>query len=180
MRTLATDRLQLEPQLAAHADEMFVVLSDPAIYEFENHPPPSAAWLRARYAGLESRRSADGRDQWLNWVLRLHTGELIGYFQASIFAGGAASIAYELSSTWWGKGLAHEAADCVMAELAGHYRVHRLSAVLKAGNHRSRRLLERLGMRIASAQTRTEANIAAGELRMVRDACSPSSSSYQP
>jgi hypothetical protein len=86
MRTLATDRLHLEPQLAAHADEMFVVLSDPAIYEFENQPPPPAGWLRARYARLESRRSADGRDQWLNWVLRLHTGELIGYVQASIFA----------------------------------------------------------------------------------------------
>ena len=81
MRNLATDRLHLEPQLAAHADEMFVVLSDPATYEIENRPPPSAAWLRARCARLESRRSADGRAQWLNWVLRQHTSELIGYVQ---------------------------------------------------------------------------------------------------
>lgn len=169
MRTLTTDRLHLEPQLAAHAGEMFVVLSDPAIYEFENQPPPSEAWLRARYARLESRRSADGRDQWLNWVLRLHTGELIGYVQASIFADGAASIAYELSSSYWGRGLAHEAANCIIAELAGHYRVQSLSAVLKASNHRSRRLLERLGMRIASSQTQTQANIGADELLMVRD-----------
>ena len=39
-----------QPQyyLAAHADEMFVVLSDPAIYEFENAPPASADALRER------------------------------------------------------------------------------------------------------------------------------------
>lgn len=40
----------LEPQVAAHASEMFDVLSDPAIYEFENEPPPSEAWLVERYA----------------------------------------------------------------------------------------------------------------------------------
>ena len=55
MRTLAAPPFVLEPQLAAHAQEMFTVLSDPAIYEFENAPPIDEEWLRKRFARLESR-----------------------------------------------------------------------------------------------------------------------------
>lgn len=33
---------------------MFSVLSDPAIYEFENKPPTSEKWLAHRYERLES------------------------------------------------------------------------------------------------------------------------------
>jgi hypothetical protein len=76
MRVINTGRLTLEPQTAAHANEMFVVLSDPAIYEYENKPPPSLEWLRVRFAKLETRLSADGHEQWLNWVIRLATSEL--------------------------------------------------------------------------------------------------------
>ena len=47
MRALRTARLRLEPQRAAHADEMFQVLSDPAIYTYENAPPTS---LQATFA----------------------------------------------------------------------------------------------------------------------------------
>lgn len=41
MRTVTTPRYVLEPQVAAHAHELFAVLADPAIYEFENAPPAS-------------------------------------------------------------------------------------------------------------------------------------------
>jgi hypothetical protein len=85
MRTLETAALTLEPQRAQHAAEMFAVLSDPAIYEYENQPPASLEALRRRYAALESRRSPDGREQWLNWVIRLPAGEPIGYVQATVY-----------------------------------------------------------------------------------------------
>ena len=78
MRVLESSGLTLEPQTAAHAGEMFDVLSDPAIYEFENAPPPSRDWLRERFRRLESRRSSYVRDQWLNCVNRLPTSELAG------------------------------------------------------------------------------------------------------
>src|SRR6266508_2704621 len=109
MRAIVADGLTLEPQTAAHAEEMFVVLSDPAIYEYENQPPPSCEWLRERFARLESRRSADGSEQWLNWVIRLPTSELAGYVQATVHADAHAAIAYELSSSHWGRGLARQA-----------------------------------------------------------------------
>src|SRR5262249_46322506 len=121
-----------EPQTAAHAEEMFALLSDPAIYEYENGPPPSLEWLRERFARLESRSSADGSEQWLNWVIRLPTSGLVGYVQAIVKANGQAAIAYELSSAYWGRGLARLAVQAMMTELADHYRAHTLSPCMYA------------------------------------------------
>ena len=84
MRTLQTPRCTLEPQLQAHAAEMFEVLTDPALYEVENEPPPSVQWLAERYRRLETRGPDDGSEQWLNWVVRLPSGALVGYVQATV------------------------------------------------------------------------------------------------
>ena len=151
MRTLEAPRVVLEPQAAAHADEMFAVLADPAIYTFENAPPASREWLRERFVKLESRRSPDGTELWLNWVVRLRSSSsLIGYVQATVSPSRrAAALAYEFSSGYWGLGLAREAAEAVIDELARHYRVDRLTAVAKRANRRSLRLLERLGFTLA-------------------------------
>ena len=58
-------------------------------------------------------------------------------------------IAYELTSSHWGRGLAGEATGAMLAELRERYGVQVPMAVFKRGNHRSRRLLERLGFRPA-------------------------------
>ena len=148
MRPLKTPRLVLEPQVTAHADEMFLVLDDPAIYEFENAPPASIEALRERYRTLESRRSPDGRQLWLNWVVRLSDGgRAIGYVQATVLAEGRALIAYEFGSAWWGRGYAHEATVVALRELHESCGVTTVGAVFKQTNHRSRALLERLGLR---------------------------------
>jgi RimJ/RimL family protein N-acetyltransferase len=161
--------LTLEPQVAAHADEMFVVLSDPAIYEYENQPPPSPEWLRSRFARLETRRSADGEEQWLNWVIRLPTSELIGYVQATVRSDGRALIAYELSSDYWGRGLASRAVQAMIDELTRNYGVRVLAAVFKLNNARSRRLLERLGFSIGTAEEHSRLRVGPGELLMFRE-----------
>lgn len=143
--TIAAEGLVLVPQVPAHAEAMFAVLSDPAIYEFENAPPPSVEWLREKFRRLEARRSPDGREAWLNWVIRLPTGELAGYVQATLFGEGRAAVAYELASAHWGRGIARRAVAAMMGELSVHYGVRDFTAVLKRANFRSRRLLERLG-----------------------------------
>ena len=175
MRTLRTSRLVLEPQLAAHAEAMFDVLADPAIYEYENAPPESVEALRARYAYLEARRSPDGAQQWLNWVVRLveddaGRGPLVGYVQATVHADGRAGVAYEFASAWWHRGLAAEATRAMIDELAARHGAKRLTALLKARNERSRRLLERLGFAPASAEERAAAEAATDELQMQRAA----------
>jgi RimJ/RimL family protein N-acetyltransferase len=159
----------LEPQTQAHAEEMYAVLSDPAIYEYENEPPPSLEWLRQRFARLESRRSADGQQQWLNWVIRLPTSELIGYVQATLHADGRAAIAYELASRYWGRGLAGGAVQAMIDELALHHGARSLSAVLKKQNLRSLRLLQRLGFSPASHEAHARRHVASDELLVERD-----------
>src|SRR6266446_437014 len=167
MHIIKTASLTLEPQSATHAQEMFAVLGDPAIYEFENKPPPSLEWLRTRFTKLESRLSADGQEQWLNWVIRVPTSELIGYVQATVRPDGHAAIAYELSSAYWGRGLARQAVQAMISELAGHYRVRSLSSVLKRENLRSKGLLERLGFSPASPEQHVEHRVEPGELLML-------------
>lgn len=153
MRTIDCQRVALEPQVAAHAEEMFAVLNDPAIYEYENELPSSVDWLRERFARLESRRSADGTQRWLNWVVRLRRTGLIGYVQATVFPSRRAAIAYVLASEYWGRGLAAEACRGMIAELAEHYRVVTVHATFKRRNARSARLLGRLGFAPATAQS---------------------------
>ena len=168
MRAIDAGGLTLEPQTAAHVGQMFIVLSDPAIYEYENKPPPSLEWLRDRFTRLESRCSPDGQQQWLNWVIRLPSSELVGYVQATVHANGRAAIAYELSSAYWGRGIARKAVQAMVAELAEHYRVHSVTAVLKRENRRSLRLLERLGFSLASAELHAKCGVGADELLMCR------------
>jgi len=145
MNRVSAGVLMLEPQVAAHAAEMFSVLSDPAIYEFENAPPESMVWLAERFAKLESRVSPDGAQQWLNWVIRLPTGALAGYVQATIASDGAAHIAYELASKFWRRGIGSAAVSAMLEELAQAYGVQTFVATLKERNYRSLALLTKLG-----------------------------------
>jgi RimJ/RimL family protein N-acetyltransferase len=124
---------------------MFPVLSDPAIYEFENAPPESQAWLEQRFARLESHRSADGHEQWLNWVIRLPSGELAGYVQATVTKEFVACIAYELASRFWRRGIGSMAVGAMLAELGTNYGVSTFVAILKARNVRSMAFLRHLG-----------------------------------
>jgi ribosomal-protein-alanine N-acetyltransferase len=168
MRTLWAGNLVLEPQVAAHAEEMFVVLSDPAIYEFENEPPWSVNEVREHFAELESRTSPNGREQWLNWVVRLPGSQLAGYVQATVCPQGSATIAYEFSSAHWGRGYARQSLEAMIAELARAYAVTRLSAVLKKENHRSLRLLQRLGFTMASREEHESREVERNEHLMVK------------
>jgi RimJ/RimL family protein N-acetyltransferase len=170
MRVLATSRLSLHPQASRHADAMFNVLSDPAIYEFENAPPESIEWLRARFAKLESRRSPDGSQHWLNWVIALRAGALIGYVQATVHRDGHAAIAYILDSRYWGQGYANEATSAMISELIQRYRVRELTAVLKRANQRSQKMLLRLRFVEADMPRATLAAIDADEILMTRAA----------
>jgi RimJ/RimL family protein N-acetyltransferase len=157
MNTVSAGPLVLEPQIAAHAAEMFNVLSDPAIYEFENSPPESAAWLAERFAKLESRVSPDGAEQWLNWVIRLPTGALAGYVQATIVRDRTAHIAYELASRFWRQGIGSAAVNGMLKELELTYGVYSFAATLKERNYRSLALLRSLGFERARSNNSDEA-----------------------
>ena len=143
----------LEPLTAAHAPEMFQVLSDRAIYEFENEPPSSEAALFDRYRKLESRQSPDGQELWLNWLVRLPGGQAAGYVQATVLktqTPRVALVAYELGSVYWRQGIGHASVAAMLQNLQMHHGVEHFAAVLKTINHRSMGLLTALGFRRAT------------------------------
>jgi len=169
MRSLHSARLTLEPQTALHAPAMFKVLSDPAIYTYENQPPASLDALSRRFARLEARLSPDGGEQWLNWVLRQRSdGELIGYVQATVQADGRSLVAYELASPHWGRGLGHEAVQAMLDELQQHVGVRHALAVFKRANFRSLALLLRLGFTDAPADDAARSTLESDEQLMTR------------
>lgn len=145
MRTLTTPLCTLEPQHAGHAPELFEVLGDPAIYEYEGQPPPSLERLTAGLQRKQSRRSPDGSEHWLNWVVRRPDGALAGYVQATVLPGGEALVGYELASRHWRQGLGSAAVAAMLAEVTATCGVHRFVALLKRANLRSRGLLHKLG-----------------------------------
>ena len=173
MRTLCTSRCTLEPLVVAHAHDMFRVLSDPAIYEFENEPPISEQWLARRYELLESRGSPDGTEQWLNWVVRLPTGELAGYVQATVLASGMSHVAYELNSRHWRQGIGSSAVAAMLQELHSTYAVHTFIAVLKTANHRSMAFLRCLGFSPARQPQAAEFRPEADERVMIKTVGTP-------
>ncbi len=151
MQALVTAQLLLEPLTVAHAYEMFDVLSDEAIYRhLDEAAPASVEHLRRVYDKREARRSPDGSEDWLNWVVRVPGGQLLGCVQATVFVPGSAWIAYVFSSRHWGRGHAHEATAGMLAHLAQAYGVRRYLATVEVDNERSIRLLERLGFARAS------------------------------
>jgi RimJ/RimL family protein N-acetyltransferase len=139
--------VRLEPQLAAHAAELYPVIGDPALYAFiDDKAPESEAALRERLARLEARLSPDGTEHWLNWVVRSDAGEVVGYVQATVLPNGAAEIAYVLGQAHWRKGYGFAACSTMIAELAAGYGVSRITATLDPRNAASLALVRKLGL----------------------------------
>ncbi len=125
------------------------VLADPAIYAYMGGSPPSEAELAARYARQARGVSPDGRQGWLNWVLRLRSGgRVAGLVQATITeddAGCTAELAWVVASRDQGAGLATEAAGAVMAWLRT-LGIESFSAHVHPANRASAAVAGRLGL----------------------------------
>lgn len=175
MKSLAASHCVLEPLVAAHAREMFSVLADPAIYEFENSPPINEEWLTERYNCLESRSSGDGTEQWLNWVIRLPGGRLAGYVQATVLPDHTSFVAYEINSQYWRQGVGSSAVGVVLQELQEEYGVKMFVAVLKAKNYRSEGMLRKLGFVQAGKEEEARYRDETDEIVMVKASSGASS-----
>jgi ribosomal-protein-alanine N-acetyltransferase len=144
--TLHLPSLALEPLRASHAAEMFEAFQNTTHYTFiPQHPPASLEVLRQRFERLETRRSPNGKQLWLNWAIRAPTGEAAGLVQATGFPDGRASIAYELFGAFQGRGMATEAVRAILQDLRDRAFLERATALVDTRNIKSIALLERLG-----------------------------------
>ena len=97
----------LAPLRAEHSDELAGLLDDG--YVRESLGVEDLDGLRRRFARWESRRSPDGTEAWLNWIVRRSTdGVPLGWAQATV-RGTAAGVAYALLPAERGHGAASDA-----------------------------------------------------------------------
>ena len=112
--SLAADRLVLEPLRVEHAEEMAVVLDDPALHTYTGGTPATLEELRSRYGRQVAGPPADESERWLNWIVRRRADErAIGYVQATITSeatGPSAEVAWVIGTGYQGCGYAVEAA----------------------------------------------------------------------
>lgn len=90
---------------------MYPILSDRKLYEFTgDEPPESFLSLEARYRMLETRKSPDESQLWLNWIVSVQESETpIGYVQATVTES-YTDIAWVIGLKWQANGYASEAA----------------------------------------------------------------------
>lgn len=128
---------------------MMRVLADPRTHTFiPTDPPTDENALRERFERQNSRRSPDGEEHWLNWVVSVGD-KAIGTVQATLVPAQAyASIAYVFHPEAWGCGYATQAVRAMLEHLEG-LQIERLEAHIDTRNVASQRLVERLGFRRA-------------------------------
>lgn len=145
-RVLETERLRLEPLVESHATDLFPLLSDPRMYAFiPQDPPEDLEALASRYRFLESRRSPEGDEKWLNWAVRSKVeGNCLGTVQVTIRPDRRAQLAYEIGVPYWRRGYATEACLRLIQALFDEG-IAEVWAELDTRNAASIGLLERLG-----------------------------------
>jgi RimJ/RimL family protein N-acetyltransferase len=144
---ISARRVALAPLEVDDADEMVRVLSACELYVFTGGRPPTLAELRAQYARQVAGHSADGREEWRNWIIRLMPDRTaIGYVQATVVDDGQrAEIAWVVGQKWQGQGYAKEAVSALAAWLWAHG-VRTLQAHIHPGHAASAAVAQHAGL----------------------------------
>lgn len=144
-----TDRLVAQPLRDDDADDLFPVLNDERLHAYiGDRPPQSLERLRERYNFLSARRSPDGKQTWLNWVLRENPGgQAVGTLQATI-TDREADVAWVIGVPWQGRGYAKEAAQRLMHWLVHDLGIQRVTAKIHPDHAASARVAESAGLRL--------------------------------
>ena len=141
-RPLAT--VTLEPLRVEHADEMWPVLADAALYEFMGGEPPSRDALARRYRS-QVAGSGQPEESWRNWIVRrTDCGEAVGFVQATI-VDGTAEIAWLIGVNHQGQGFASRAVRKMVEELAVSG-VADLTAHIRPDHRRSQDVASAVGL----------------------------------
>jgi RimJ/RimL family protein N-acetyltransferase len=114
MIPMQSKNLHFELLTAAHADDLFPILTTPSILSFIDPmgDPPTIEELRADYTNRMNGPiiSTNSNERWFNMAIRLKDSpfSVIGRLEAAGY-GEWGELAYLLGEDWWGKSLAFEA-----------------------------------------------------------------------
>ena len=142
---LSAPPLILEPLLERHAAVLFPLLQEPSLYTFvPEDPPRSLEQLASRFRMLEDRRSPEGDELWLNWVVE-HDGMPAGLVQATCRRDRKLFVAYEVFEGFRRRGMAVAAVDLMLSHLSRHSLADLAFAYVDTRNDASIAVLDRLG-----------------------------------
>jgi RimJ/RimL family protein N-acetyltransferase len=117
-----TERLVLEPVRREHAEELFPLMNDPALYVYTGNGPFPLEEMTQRFERWETRVSRDGGERWCNWIIRDRSDLAgLGVLQATLPmdgpAAGPAMVAWLVGRHVQGRGYATEAATGLVGRL---------------------------------------------------------------
>jgi RimJ/RimL family protein N-acetyltransferase len=143
-----TSRLVLRPLCVDDAEEMVIVLADPALHEFTGGQPSTLEELRVRYAAWVHGSGSD-EELWLNWIVCVGSdGAAVGTVQATILNPGTdatALVAWTIGGPWQRQGYAGEAAAALVRWLVRHG-VEEVAAHVHADHSASAGVAARAGL----------------------------------
>jgi RimJ/RimL family protein N-acetyltransferase len=149
-QVVVTARLRLEPLHAGHAAEAVTVFDDIRLHEWIGGVPASLDELAAQYRRQSVGHSPDGKNGWLNWILRrLSDDQLIGTVQATLYRPEPhqlkAELAWVIGTEYQNKGYGREGALAMSGWLKVHG-VTGLAAHIHPGHDASTVIARTLGL----------------------------------
>jgi RimJ/RimL family protein N-acetyltransferase len=140
---IRTERLVLRRREPRDTDDLHAIYSREDVTTYLLHEPLTRAELEERW----SRPATDDDEDAVGFVVELD-GRVVGQV-ALIFHGPLqGELAWTIHPDVAGRGIATEASRALVGVAFGHYRLHRVKAELDARNDASRRMCERLGLRL--------------------------------
>ena len=161
---LETDRLLLREFTAADVDNLVELDSDPEVMRFLNGgiPTPREVIEQRILPGfLREYAEFQGLGVWA--AIEKATGEFVGWFAFHPEPGGSpteVTLGYRLRRSSWGRGYATEGAWALVGNGFARLGVRRVSATTYQDNAGSRRVLEKLGMRLVRRYRMTADDLA--------------------
>lgn len=148
---LETERLRLRVFTPEDLDPMCEITSDPEVMRYIGHGRPLSR--EETEANLKSIVSAFRRRGFGRWALeRKDDGALVGYCGLSQgYEQVGVELAYLLARGAWGSGIATEAGRACLRYGFERLKVESIAGLTMHDNRRSRRVLERVGMKYLRA-----------------------------
>ena len=142
-----TPRLRLVPAVPENSYELFLLLNDQRLHDHVGGTPQGETEITDRLRRRSERRSADGHDVIVDWIVRLvPLGEAIGEVTAVVTDEGSAELTWVIGRRWQNHGFAVEAMHAAVSLLEAHAGVRRLQARIPRRHRAAQAVAERLGM----------------------------------
>ncbi len=148
MPVLETERLILRKMCVTDARDMYEYSRNPAVTEYLTWWPHADEAYTRNYLSYLSTRYRVG--DFYDWAITLkESGKMIGTcgFTRFDFTNDVAEVGYVLNPEYWGKGIAAEALFEVIKFGFSSLDIHRVEGKYIAGNEKSRRVMEKVGMK---------------------------------